>query len=90
MVTVRIPTPLRTLSGGQSEVKISAGTLRQCIEELEARFPGFKARICEDSGGVRRFINIFVNGEDIRFLSGLDTPLKPGDEVTIIPSMAGG
>lgn len=90
MVTVRIPTPLRTLSGGQSEVKIAAGTLRQCIEELEARFPGFKARICEDSGTVRRFINIFVNGEDIRFLSGLDTPLKPGDEVTIIPSMAGG
>ncbi len=90
MVTVRIPTPLRTLSGGQAEVKISAQTLRQCIEELEARFPGFKARICEDSGTVRRFINIFVNGEDVRFLAGLDTPLKPGDEVTIIPSMAGG
>lgn len=90
MVTVRIPTPLRPLSGGQAEVKISAQTLRQCIEELEARFPGFKARICEDSGTVRRFINIFVNGEDVRFLAGLDTPLKPGDEVTIIPSMAGG
>jgi molybdopterin synthase sulfur carrier subunit len=90
MVTVRIPTPLRAVSGGQSEVKIPAGTLRQCLEELEARFPGFKARICEDSGNVRRFVNIFINGEDIRFLDGLDTPLKPGDEVTIIPSMAGG
>ncbi len=90
MVTVRIPTPLRTLCGGQAEVKVPARTLRQCLEELEARFPGLKARICEDSGAVRRFVNIFVNGEDIRFLAGLDTPLNPGDEVTIIPSMAGG
>jgi molybdopterin synthase sulfur carrier subunit len=89
-VRVRIPTPLRPLVGGQSEVQGSPGTLGALIEELDRRYPGLKDRLLEPDGSVRRFINVFVNEEDVRFLAGLDTQLQPGDRVSVLPAVAGG
>ena len=89
-VKVRIPTPLRSVTGGLADVEAGAPSVAQCIRELEGRFPGFSDRVLEETGEVRRFVNIFVNGEDIRFLSGLDTALNTGDELSIVPAMAGG
>lgn len=89
-VKVRVPTPLRTVTGGLSDIESEAPSVAECIKELESRFPGFSDRVLDESGEVRRFVNVFVNGEDIRFLSGLDTSLKPGDELSIVPAMAGG
>ncbi len=89
-VTVRIPAPLRRLTGGQEAVVTDGSRLSDCIEALEARFPGLKERLVDEWGQIRRFVNIYVNGEDVRFLQGLDTPLKPGDEVSIVPAVAGG
>ena len=89
-VNVRIPTPLRSMTGGESKVGVEASTVREMIAALEARHPGFQARICEDTGEVRRFVNVFVGDEDIRFLQGLDTPLPSGASVSIIPAVAGG
>jgi len=89
-VTVRIPAPLRRLTGGQEVVSTDGSRLRECIEALEAQFPGLKERLVDEAGQIRRFVNIYVNGEDVRFLQGLDTPLKPGDEVSIVPAVAGG
>lgn len=89
-IRVRIPSPLRRLTSGQDSVTLDAGELGQGIEALEASFPGMKERLCDESGELRRFVNIFVNGEDVRFLSGLNTPLKDGDEVSIVPAVAGG
>ena len=89
-VSVRIPAPLRGLTGNQDLVSASGGNLRECIDYLESQYPGVKERLCDESGELRRFINVYVNGEDIRFLSGLDTPLKAGDEVSIVPAVAGG
>lgn len=88
-VLVRIPTPLRTLTQGQAEVRVDGGSIREVIENLEARYHGLKDRLCEGQS-VRRFINIYVNEEDIRFLQGIETPLKPGDQVSIVPAIAGG
>lgn len=90
MATVRIPTPLRKLTEGKEEVAAAGTTVGQVIEDLEKSYPGIKARICDDSGQVRRFVNIFANDEDIRFLQNLDTPVKDGDEVSIVPAIAGG
>jgi molybdopterin synthase sulfur carrier subunit len=90
MIKVRIPTPLRPLTKGQGEVEISAGSILDLIENLNAAHPGIKARLCDDSGELRRFVNIYVNEEDIRFLKGKDTSLKAGDEVSIVPAIAGG
>ena len=90
MGKVRIPTPLRGISGGKDIVSIKAGDLQGCIEELEAQHPGFRDRLCDESGEIRRFVNIYVNGEDVRFLEGLSTPLKEGDEISIVPAVAGG
>lgn len=90
MATVRIPTPLRKYTQGQEEVGIAASDVRQLIEALEAAHPGIRERICDDKGAVRRFVNIFVGDEDIRFLEGLDTPVKDADEVSIVPAIAGG
>ena len=87
--TVRIPTPLRTLTGGQDEVKAAGATVADVIEDLEKRHPGIKDRLL-DAKGVRRFINIYVGEEDIRFLDGLKTPLKGGDHISIVPAIAGG
>ncbi|HEX9711777.1 MAG TPA: MoaD/ThiS family protein [Actinomycetota bacterium] len=88
--TVRIPTPLRNMTAGASEVTIPGGTVRDLIDGLEHRYPGMRARLCEDSGQVRRFVNVFVGDEDIRFLQGLDTPVPDGTQVSIIPAVAGG
>jgi sulfur-carrier protein len=90
MAKVRIPTPLRQLSAGKDLLEVTAGTLQQCIEELETGYPGFKDRLCDESGQVRRFVNIYVNGEDVRFLSGVTTAISAGDEISIVPAVAGG
>jgi molybdopterin synthase sulfur carrier subunit len=90
MATVRIPTPLRKLTQGAEEVNASGKNVSELIADLERKFPGIKERICDDTGAVRRFVNIFVKDEDIRFLQNLDTPLKDGDEVSIVPAIAGG
>ena len=89
-VRVRIPTPLRRFTGGAEEVGVSGATIASAIEDLEDKFPGIKERLCDEQGRVRRFVNIYVNGDDIRFLSSLDTPVKDGDEVSIVPAIAGG
>ena len=89
-VKVRIPTPLRSLTGEQDVVAGEEGTLAICIDGLETSFPGIKERICEETGELRRFVNVYVNGEDVRFMEGLDSPLKAGDEVSIVPAVAGG
>jgi molybdopterin synthase sulfur carrier subunit len=90
MVTVRIPTPLRTLTGGKSEVEAPASDIQSLIESLNGQFPGLKDRVCDDKGEIRRFVNIYLNEEDIRFLKGKHTPVKNGDEVSIVPAIAGG
>ncbi|GAB6072971.1 MoaD/ThiS family protein [Venenivibrio stagnispumantis] len=90
MVTVRIPTALRRITQGQGEVKIEANTIGELIENLEKEFPGIKDRLVDENGEIRKFVNFFVNDEDIRFLQGKDTPLKDGDVVAIIPAIAGG
>jgi len=90
MIQVRIPTPLRKFTGGSEAVDAEGATITALVADLDRRYPGIKARICDDSGQVRRFVNLFVNGEDIRFLQHLDTPVKDGDEVSIVPAIAGG
>ena len=90
MVQVRIPTPLRKYTAGAEVVQAEGTTVATLVTDLDTRHPGIRARICDDSGAVRRFVNIFVNGEDIRFLQNLDTALKAGDEVSIVPAIAGG
>lgn len=89
-VKVRIPTPLQKLTGGKAEVTSTAKTVAQIIMDLEKKYPGMKERLCDEKGEIRRFINIFVNGKDIRFLKGRNSKLKDGDEVSIIPAIAGG
>ncbi|MEZ0343905.1 MAG: MoaD/ThiS family protein [Caldimicrobium sp.] len=89
-VKVRIPTPLLSLTGGKKEVEAEGATLKELIEDLERRYPGLKERLCDEEGNLRRFINFFVNDEDIRFLQGEETPLKDGDVVSIVPAIAGG
>jgi len=89
-ISVRIPTPLRKFTGGAESVTASGGTVAAIVQDIEGRHPGLKERICDDAGKVRRFVNLYVNGEDIRFLSSLDTPVKEGDEISIVPAIAGG
>jgi molybdopterin converting factor small subunit len=86
---VRIPTPLRTLTGGADEVTASGGTVGELIDDLERRHPGIRERLL-DERGVRRFINIYVGEEDVRFLDGLKTKLNTGDQISIVPAIAGG
>ena len=90
MAIVRIPTPLRKLTGGAEEVTATGKNVGELIGELEKKYPGIKERICDESGAVRRFVNIFVKDEDIRFLQNLETPLGDKDEVSIVPAIAGG
>jgi molybdopterin synthase sulfur carrier subunit len=90
MIKVRIPTPLRPLTKGQGEVEVAAASIVDLIDTLNAAHPGIKARLCDETGELRRFVNIYVNEEDIRFLKGKDTSLKAGDEVSIVPAIAGG
>jgi len=89
-VKVKIPTPLQKLTKDQAEVDVSGGTIGALIQELEKNYPGIQERLCDDQGKLRRFVNVYVNEEDIRFLKGESTPLKDGDEVSIIPAIAGG
>jgi molybdopterin synthase sulfur carrier subunit len=90
MVQVRIPTPLRKYTGGAEVVQAEGATVGALLVDLDKRSPGIRERICDDGGAVRRFVNIFVNGEDIRFLQNLDTAVKAGDEVSVVPAIAGG
>ena len=90
MTTVRIPTPLRKLTAGLEEVKAEGATVGALLADLEKKHPGIRERIFDDKGQIRRFVNIFANEEDIRFLQNLDTPVKDGDEVSIVPAIAGG
>ena len=87
---VLIPTPLRRLTGDIDSVDVNASSVREIIEQLEDRFPGFRARVCDESGELRRFINVYVNGEDVRFLDNLGTSVSDGVEVSIVPAIAGG
>lgn len=87
---VRIPAPLRKLTQDQSVVEVEGQTVDELLLALETRCPGIKERICDESGNIRRFINIFVDGEDIRFKKGSKTEVKPGSEVSIVPAIAGG
>lgn len=89
-VRVRIPSPLRSLTEGEGEVVAEGANVRDLITGLEVKYPGIKERLCDENGDVRRFVNIFVGQEDIRFLGGLDTPIEEGAEVSIIPAIAGG
>ncbi len=86
---VRIPTPLRTLTGGKDEVPASGATVGEVIDDLERRHPGIKDRLV-DTKGVRRFVNLYLGEEDVRFLQGLATPVKAGDAISIVPAIAGG
>jgi molybdopterin synthase sulfur carrier subunit len=87
---VRIPTPLRKLTNNEEIVEVNAATIGEAITELQLRFPGLQERLVDEKGEVRRFVNVYVNEEDIRFLENQKTPLKDGDEVSIIPAIAGG
>jgi molybdopterin synthase sulfur carrier subunit len=90
-VTVRIPTPLRNLTNQQDTVTANeSGTLAELIDSLEQEYPGLKDRLCDETGELRRFVNVYVNGEDVRFLSGLQTSIDAGAEVSIVPAVAGG
>ena len=89
-VLVRIPTPLRSLTKGSAEVQAKGATVMALVDDLERQHPGLKDRIVDEGGEIRRFVNVYVNQEDIRFLDGDKTALKDGDEVTIVPALAGG
>jgi molybdopterin synthase sulfur carrier subunit len=89
-VTVRIPTQLRPLTAGEGEIVLEATTVREVIEGLEGRHPGIGERLLDESGELRRFVNIFVADEDVRFLEGLNTPLTQGQSISIVPAVAGG
>jgi molybdopterin synthase sulfur carrier subunit len=90
MVQVRIPTPLRKLTNDIDIVNTDAATLAEAVDRLDADYPGLKERIVDEQGQIRRFVNIYINGEDVRFLDGLASALKPNDEISIVPAVAGG
>ena len=89
-LTVRVPTPLRSLTKGAAEVQADGDTVADVVDHLERQFPGIRERLLDESGELRRFVNIYVNEDDIRFLDGKKTALKAGDQVSIVPSIAGG
>ena len=89
-VLIRIPTPLRRLTNGEAKVEMDSSNLGELVEKLDATYPGFKYRLVDENGDLRYFVNIYLNGEDVRFLQGLDTTTKSGDEVSIVPAVAGG
>lgn len=90
MVQVRIPTPLRKLTNDIDIVNTDAGTLAEAVDRLDAEYPGLKERIVDERGEIRRFVNVYINGEDVRFLDGMSSALKPNDEISIVPAVAGG
>ena len=89
-VKVLIPTPLRSLTRDQEAVSAEGGTVQELVDRLEADYPGMRERLFDETGALRRFVNVYVNGEDVRFLQGLETPLGDGNEVSIVPAVAGG
>ena len=89
-VKVKIPNPLRKITGERDIVEGNGASLGECITVLDGQYPGLRERLCDEQGELRRFVNVYINGEDVRFLSGLNTPLKQGDEVAIVPAVAGG
>ncbi|MDO8462003.1 MAG: MoaD/ThiS family protein [Deltaproteobacteria bacterium] len=89
-IKVRIPTPLQKLTGNQGEIDAKGVTVNEVLADLEKQFPGIKGRLYDEKGALRRFINFYVNNEDIRFLKGETTPIKEGDELSIVPAIAGG
>ena len=89
-ITVRIPTPLRRVTDGQDKVNTEGATVREIIDSMESQFPGIKERLCDENGDLRNFVNVFVNGEDVRFLEGIDSAAGDGDEISIVPAVAGG
>jgi len=88
--TVRVPTPLQKFTNNEAEVKAEGGSVKDVLADLESQFPGIKERLYDEQGKLRRFINFYVNNEDIRFLQGEDTPVKDGDEISVVPAIAGG
>lgn len=89
-VTIRIPTQLRELSGGASEVSVDGGTVKEALAALDAAHPGFAGRLHDETGNLRRFVNVFLADEDIRFLDGVDTPVTDGQTISVVPAVAGG
>ena len=89
-VSIRIPTILRTFTGGSAEVSADPGTLREVLASLDTAYPGLAGRILDDAGNLRRFVNVYVGDEDVRFARGLDTPVPAGSRVSVIPAVAGG
>ena len=90
MTVVRIPSPLRKYTAGQSKVESTGANIGELIESLEAQFPGIKTRLCDENSQIKRYVNVFVNDEEIRTLQGIDTTVDERDEVSIVPAMAGG
>lgn len=89
-VTVRIPTPLRKLSAGADQVEVDGATIAEVLSALEAAHPGFREKLLDDEGRLRRFVNVYAGDEDVRFLEGLETPVKEGTQISIVPAIAGG
>ena len=89
-VMVRIPTPLRRITNGQDKVNADGDTLNDVIDVLESDYPGIKERLCDETGQLRNFVNVYVNGEDVRFMDGLGTTTSSGDEISVVPAVAGG
>jgi molybdopterin synthase sulfur carrier subunit len=89
-ISVRIPTPLRRLTNGQDKVALTSTNIKNMVDDLEEHFPGMKKRLCDDEGNLRNFVNVYINGEDVRFRNGIATALKDGDEISLVPAVAGG
>ena len=89
-VLIRIPTPLRRMTNGEGKVELESGTMSEIVERLDVSYPGIKARLLDENGELHYYVNIYVNGEDVHFLQGLNTPANSGDEVSIVPAVAGG
>ncbi|MCH6568112.1 MAG: MoaD/ThiS family protein [Nitrospinae bacterium] len=89
-ITVRIPTPLQGLTQNRAEVDAKGSNIKELVEDLDRQYPGIKERICDETGAIRRFVNIYLNDEDIRFIDGDSTAVREGDDVSIIPAIAGG
>ena len=89
-ILVRIPTPLRRMTNGEAKVELESSNVAELVEKLDSSYPGFKDRLVDENGDLRYFVNIYLNGEDVRFLQGLETSTNSGDEVSIVPAVAGG
>ena len=89
-VMVRIPNPLRKLTNEEDKVSLEGSTLQEILDALETKYPGIKERLCEETGELRNFVNVYINGGDSRFLDGLSSSINPGDEISIVPAVAGG